>query len=66
MEIKTELNLFLRKNISNFAPMKRFIISIILISSVITMMAVPALRGQWRTITLGDGSQVKVEAVGAT
>ncbi len=28
------------------------------------MMAVPVLRGQWRTITLGDGTQVKVEAVG--
>ncbi len=27
-------------------------------------MAVPAQRGQWRTITLADGSKVKVEAVG--
>lgn len=27
-------------------------------------MAVPVQRGQWRTITLADGSQVRVEAVG--
>lgn len=44
--------------------MKKFILSCILTFSTVAMLAVPAMRGQWRTITLADGSKVKVEAVG--
>ena len=29
-----------------------------------TMLAIPAKRGQWKTITLSDGRQVKVELRG--
>lgn len=35
-----------------------------LATMVATVMAVPAKRGQWRTITLTDGTQVKVELKG--
>ncbi len=44
--------------------MKKFILSCILTFSSIVMLAVPVMRGQWRTITLTDGSKVKVEARG--
>ena len=30
----------------------------------IAVMAVPAKKGQWRTLTLADGSKVKAELVG--
>ena len=44
--------------------MKRLVfIMSLLLSSTITF-AIPAKRGQWKTITLNDGSQVRVELVG--
>ena len=44
--------------------MKRFLLSLTLVAFALTMMAVPAKRGMWSTITLSDGTQVKVERVG--
>lgn len=42
---------------------KLFFTSLFTLVAVIAM-AVPVQRGQWKTITLADGSKVKVEAVG--
>lgn len=42
---------------------KLFIISLLLLSTV-SVMAIPAKRGLWSTITLSDGTQVRVELRG--
>lgn len=42
---------------------KTFIVSALFLL-VTSAMAIPAKRGQWRTITLSDGSQVRVELRG--
>ena len=44
--------------------MKRLFLTYIFALLGLTIMAVPAQRGQWKTITLADGSKVKVEAAG--
>lgn len=44
--------------------MKRHLITFVMLCITAMMFAVPAKRGQWRTITLTDGSKVKVELMG--
>ncbi|MCQ2242816.1 MAG: M6 family metalloprotease domain-containing protein [Bacteroidaceae bacterium] len=44
--------------------MKKLFLTQLLALMAIFAMAVPAQRGQWKTITLANGSQVRVEAVG--
>lgn len=44
--------------------MKRHLITFVMLFITAMMFAVPAKRGQWRTITLTDGSKVKVELMG--
>lgn len=44
--------------------MKRHLITLAMLCITAVMLAVPAKRGQWRTITLTDGSQVRVELMG--
>lgn len=44
--------------------MKRILHIILPLCVATTMMAIPAKRGQWRTITLNDGSRMRVELRG--
>ena len=44
--------------------MKKLFLTHLLALVAVFAMAVPVQRGQWKTITLADGSKVKVEAVG--
>ena len=44
--------------------MKKFILTILLTVTAMTMMAVPAKRGQWKTLTLQDGTEVRATLVG--
>ena len=46
--------------------MRKFTISLMVLLSfnILVAVAVPAKRGQWKTVTLTDGSQVRVELVG--
>ena len=44
--------------------MKKFFLPIMMAAFAISMNAIPAKRGIWRTITLDDGTQVKVELRG--
>ena len=44
--------------------MKKFFLTIMMAAFAISMNAIPAKRGIWRTITLDDGTQVKVELRG--
>lgn len=44
--------------------MKRLILVLSLLATVPTLMAIPAKRGRWSTITLSDGREVRVEHVG--
>ncbi|MGI6244101.1 MAG: M6 family metalloprotease domain-containing protein, partial [Prevotella sp.] len=44
--------------------MNRFFSTAILICTVSAVMAMPVRRGQWKTVTLADGSTVSVEARG--
>lgn len=44
--------------------MKRLILVLSLLATVPTLMAIPARRGRWSTITLSDGREVRVEHVG--
>lgn len=44
--------------------MKRQLLTLAMLCITAVMFAVPAKRGQWRTITLTDGSKVKVELMG--
>lgn len=44
--------------------MKRIIFCLFVLFVSVQIMAVPAKRGQWKTIVLTDGSEVKVELVG--
>lgn len=48
----------------NFAPMKKLFFTHLFALVAVFAMAVPVQRGQWRTITLADGSKVRVETVG--
>lgn len=48
----------------NFAAMKKLFLTNLFALMAAFAIAVPVKRGQWRTITLADGSQVRVEAVG--
>ena len=43
---------------------KLFIISILLLTTSLVSFAIPAKPGQWTTITLADGTSVRVQAVG--
>lgn len=44
--------------------MKKFYVTIMLSFMAAVVFAVPALRGQWKVITLTDGTQVKAQLVG--
>lgn len=44
--------------------MKKTLLTAALTLAAVAMMAVPAKRGQWRTVTLSDGSAVRVELRG--
>ena len=44
--------------------MKKYIITLLLTVVTVTMMAVPAKRGLWKTLTLQDGTQVRATLVG--
>ena len=44
--------------------MKKFILTLLLTVVTVTMMAVPAKRGLWKTLTLQDGTQVRATLVG--
>lgn len=44
--------------------MKKFILTILLTVTAMTMMAVPAKREQWKTLTLQDGTEVRATLVG--
>ena len=44
--------------------MKKYIITLLLTVVTVTMMAVPAKRGQWKTLTLQDGTEVRATLVG--
>ena len=43
---------------------KLFIISILLLTTSLVSFAIPAKPGQWTTITLVDGTSVRVQVVG--
>ena len=43
---------------------KIFIISILLLTTSLVSFAIPAKPGQWTTVTLADGTSVRVQAVG--
>ena len=44
--------------------MKKILLSLLLFSAAVTAWSVPAKPGQWRTITLTDGTQIRAELVG--
>lgn len=44
--------------------MKRFLLMLSLIAVTMTMMAVPAKRGVWKTLTLANGAEVRAQLVG--
>ena len=44
--------------------MKKFYLTLLLTVVTVTMMAVPAKRGLWKTLTLQDGTQVRATLVG--
>lgn len=44
--------------------MKKFILTLLLTVVTVTMMAIPAKRGQWKTLTLQDGTEVRATLVG--
>ena len=44
--------------------MKKFILTILLTVTAMTMMAVPAKRGVWKTLKLQDGTEVRAQLVG--
>lgn len=44
--------------------MKKFIITLLLTVVTMTMMAVPAKRGLWKTLKLQDGTEVRAQLVG--
>ena len=44
--------------------MKKLLSFLTLMAVAVTMMAVPAKRGQWKTLTLADGTQVSATLVG--
>lgn len=54
------LTLWRKKNLN----MKRFFVSMAMVVAAISISAIPAKRGIWRTVTLEDGTQVKVELRG--
>ena len=44
--------------------MKKFYLTLLMTVITVTMMAVPAKRGQWKTLTLQDGTEVRATLVG--
>ena len=44
--------------------MKKILLSLLLFSAALTAWSIPARPGQWRTITLTDGTQIRAELVG--
>ena len=44
--------------------MKKFLLSTLLLLVTASVMAIPAKRGLWSTITLNDGTEVRVELRG--
>jgi M6 family metalloprotease-like protein len=44
--------------------MKKFILTLLLTVVTVTMMAVPAKRGLWKTLKLQDGTEVRAQLVG--
>jgi hypothetical protein len=45
-------------------PRAKIVFTILATLCCTTMLAIPAKRGQWKTITLSDGRQVRVELRG--
>ena len=43
---------------------KTFLTTLLLVVTTVTIMAVPAKRGQWRTIQLADGTSVRATLIG--
>ena len=44
--------------------MKKFFVTMLLMATTMTMMAVPAKKGVWKTLKLQDGTEVKAQLVG--
>ena len=44
--------------------MKKFFATMLLMATTMTMMAVPAKKGVWKTLKLQDGTEVKAQLVG--
>jgi hypothetical protein len=44
--------------------MKKFILTLLLTVVTVTMMAVPAKKGIWKTLKLQDGTEVRATLVG--
>ena len=44
--------------------MKKLLITVVMSVCVMAVSAIPARRGIWRTVTLGDGTQLQVELRG--
>lgn len=48
----------------NMKYMKKVLLMLSLMVVTMTMMAVPAKRGQWKTLKLQDGTEVRATLVG--
>lgn len=44
--------------------MKKLLVALLFVATTLTMMAIPAKPGLWRTIKLADGTEVRVQLVG--
>ena len=44
--------------------MKKFFVAMLLMATTMTMMAVPAKKGVWKTLKLQDGTEVRAQLVG--
>ena len=44
--------------------MKKFFVTMLLMATTMTMMAVPAKKGVWKTLKLQDGTEVRAQLVG--
>lgn len=54
----------MNEKLTNNMKMKRFFTTCLFMAMVMTMMAVPAKRGVWKTLTLQDGTEVRAMLVG--
>ena len=44
--------------------MKKVLVTTMMLAMTMAVMAVPAMKGMWKTITLADGSELRVTLVG--